>query len=112
LSGFFSGAAAWSAVESALTSGRVDPAGLAYSAQRWAESRAAAAAWLDLASAKKSFARAAAMLRELAALHPFPPPPGAMLTSTLREQSAELVAEAARAEAAGLDAIAGELAAR
>jgi hypothetical protein len=89
---------------------------LGYSAQRWAESRAAAAAWLaaapHLAAAAAAFARAAAMLQELAGLHPFPPPPGSMLTSSLREQSAELVAEAARAEAAALDAIAEELAAR
>jgi GNAT superfamily N-acetyltransferase len=112
LSGFSSGAAAWRAVEAALASGRVDPAGLAYSAQRWAESRAAAAEWLRNGDCKVMFSRAASMLKELAALHPFPPPPGAMLTSSLREQSAELVAEAARAEAAGLDAIAAELSAR
>jgi GNAT superfamily N-acetyltransferase len=112
LNGFFNGADAWRAVQAALVSGRIDPAGFAYSAQRWAESRAAAAAWLEIPAAKKAFSRAASMLQELASLHPFPPPPGNMLTSTQREQSAELVAEAARAEAAGLDAIAEELAAR
>jgi hypothetical protein len=112
LNGFLSGAAAWRAVGAALESGRIDPAGLAYGAQRWAESRAAAAAWLSVPAAKSAFARAASMLAELAALHPFPPPPGAMLLSSVREQSGELVAEAARAEAAGLDSIAEELAAR
>ncbi len=108
LSGFHSGAAAWRAVGSALASGRVDPAGFAYASQRWAESRAAAAAWLgekNQSRAHAALARAAAMLSELAAMHPFPPPPGAMFTSAAREQSAELVGEAARAEAAGLDAI-------
>jgi ribosomal protein S18 acetylase RimI-like enzyme len=111
LQGFHSGQAAWRAVLAALESGHFDPAGLAYGAQRWAESRAAAAALLD-GEAKKHFARAAAMLGELAQLHPFPPPPGTMLTSSLRDQSAELAREAARAEAAGLDAIADALRAR
>src|SRR5947208_3663956 len=65
LSGFHSGAAAWQAVAAALASGRVDPAGLAYGAQRWAESRAAAAEWLANGDCRVMFSRAAAMLKEL-----------------------------------------------
>jgi hypothetical protein len=110
LSGFFTGASAWRAVEAALQSGRVDPAGLGYSAQRWAESRSRVAEQLAIPDAKRAFARAAAMLTELAGLHAFPGPQ--MLTSSMREQSLELVVEAALAEAAGLEAIAVELRAR
>ena len=116
LSGFHNGADAWRATQAALASGRVDPAGLAYAAQRWAESRAAAAAWLgrvplgvDLSAAQRGFGRAAAMLAELATLPSISPPPGAMLTNTARDQAAELVLAAAHAEAGGLDALGAAL---
>lgn len=114
LAGVYTGQAAWQALAAALASGRVDPAGLAYSAQRLAESRTHAAAWLaaiDFSTeAAAGFRRAAGMLAELAALLPFPPQ--AMLTSSTREQAHALVEEAARSETAALDAIARALDAR
>jgi hypothetical protein len=117
LAGFFTGQAAWRALAQALETGQLDPAGLAYTAQRLAESRAHAAAWLaalddEWAAARAGFRRAAGMLAELAGLLPFPPPPGAMLVSSTREQAHSLVEEATRAEGESLDAIARALDAR
>jgi GNAT superfamily N-acetyltransferase len=120
LAGFHVGLAAWDAMVRALERGVIDPAGLAYSAQRYAEARAACAMWLDeaaratgceLRAAQVAMRRAAGMLAELARLHPFPLPAGAMLTDAAREQARELVVETRRAEADALDAIACALAA-
>jgi hypothetical protein len=119
LDGFVTGRAAWRAIASALERGVLDPSGLAYAAQRLAEARAAAAAWLDeaeralalpLDGARAAYRRAASMLGELAACHPFPPPPSTMLTNTDRDEALALVSEAARAEGKGLEAIAEALA--
>jgi hypothetical protein len=120
LSGFHTGLTAWRALLAALESGRVDPAGLAYAAQRYAGARTAAAAWLpeaaqatglDLDGAFRALRRVAGMLAELAACHPFPPQ-GAMLTSSAREQAHALVADALRAETDFLAQLDGALARR
>ena len=115
--GVESGLAAWAAIGRALDSGRVDPAGLAYTVQRQAEARRFAAGFVDGArlhlgahpeaaeAAAASYRRLAGMLAELARLLPFPPPPAEMLTTSLREQALELIAEAARAEEAGIAAL-------
>jgi GNAT superfamily N-acetyltransferase len=106
--GFASGAAAWRALADALVSGAIDPTGLAYSAARFAEARdavarhlpvAAKALAIELEDAARAARRTASMLAELSRLCPFPPPATEMLTTTKREQAAELVAEASRAEA-------------
>ncbi|HUS65071.1 MAG TPA: GNAT family N-acetyltransferase [Kofleriaceae bacterium] len=120
LAGVHTGLGAWQALIDALVSGVLDPAGLAYAAQRYAEARAAAAGWLDgaeaalavpLTPARASFRRSAGMLAELAACHPFPPSPDTMLTNTHRDEAQALVGEVLQAESAGLDAIAAALAA-
>ncbi|HEX2571174.1 MAG TPA: GNAT family N-acetyltransferase [Polyangia bacterium] len=103
----FSGAEAWQLWEEALTQGDVDPLGLAFAAQRYAEARAhvaqylpmaAQATGLDLGQVAQGYRRAATMLTELARLVPYPPGPSFMLTTTLRDEAAALVSEAARAE--------------
>ena len=108
------GDAGWARFVSALESGAVDPSGLAYNVQRYAEARASAATYLpsaaaalkiDLSDGERAARRAATMLAEAARLLPFPPPATGMLTTTLREQAIELVGEAARAEAEALKAI-------
>jgi hypothetical protein len=111
LSGFHVGLAALGAIARALEDGRVDPAGLAYAAQRLAESRAAGAEFLAEAApeARTPYKRAAGMAAELARLLPFPPPPGAMLTTVERDQALELIVEQAKGEAEALDAIATRL---
>ncbi len=120
LSGFATGLGAWRLLLAALESGHLDPAGLAYAAQRYAEARAAAAGWLehaesalgvDLRAARAAFRRSAGMLAELAACHPFPPPPDLLLTNSARDQAHALVEEVAAAEAGGLDGIEAALAA-
>jgi hypothetical protein len=114
LSGVLVGGAAWDALAAALERGTVDPAGMSYAAQRYAEARAAAAAaierWaaalgVELDAAAHAWRRAATLLAELAACHPFPPSPGAMLTTSARDQAHALVVEIARAEAAGAEAL-------
>jgi GNAT superfamily N-acetyltransferase len=118
--GVASGLAAFAAAERALASGDVDPNGLAAVAQRLAEARAACAAFLPRAGADlgqpldeaaRSYRRSAGMLAELARLFPYPPRQTGMLTTTLREQAAELLREAALAEAAAEGALAAALAA-
>ena len=121
--GVASGLSGWAAIASAIESGRVDPAGLAYTTQRLAEARQFAARFVDGArghmaadpeaaeAAASSYRRLAGMLAELARLLPFPPPPTEMLTTTLREQAFELVSEAARAEEQGISALERALAA-
>lgn len=103
----FSGAEAWQLWEEVLTQGDVDPLGLAFAAQRYAEARAhvayylpmaAQAAGLDLERVAQGYRRAATMLGELARLVPYPPGPSFMLTTTVRDEAAALVSEAARAE--------------
>jgi hypothetical protein len=120
LSGFSTGLAAFRTLLGALESGRVDPAGLAYMAQRYAGARAAWVGWLpaaarvlelDLSEAERLWRRSAGMLGELAACHPFPPQ-GAILTSTAREEAHALAAEVLRAETAALDALESALARR
>jgi GNAT superfamily N-acetyltransferase len=112
ISGFARGLDAWAAVKRALEAGEIDPAGLAYFAQRHAESRAAIAAFIPRAAQAlaitidpSAFRRSAGMLAELASCHPFPPPPDSMITSNQVDQSLALIDETARAEAAALDAI-------
>ncbi|HZS35528.1 MAG TPA: GNAT family N-acetyltransferase [Polyangia bacterium] len=119
LAGFSTGLAAFATALAALESGVIDPGGLAYSAQRWAESRAAICGWLDgaralgleLDGALAAFRRSASMLAELAGCHPFPPAPGSMLTNNARDQAHALVDEARRAEHEALDAVEHALAA-
>jgi ribosomal protein S18 acetylase RimI-like enzyme len=117
IGGALSGLAAWRAVAAALESNRVDPAGLAYAAQRYAEARQAGSRFIvdsrrflaadDAAAAEAASAarRAAGMLAELARLLPFPPPPTEMLTTTRREQAIELVREAGRADEQAIAAL-------
>jgi hypothetical protein len=110
----FSGAEAWQLWEETLAQGDVDPLGLAFAAQRYAEARAhaahylpmaAQAAGLDLDRVAQGYRRAATMLGELARLVPYPPGPSFMLTTTLRDEAAALVTEAARAEREALWAL-------
>lgn len=120
ISGFARGLDAWATVQRALEAGDIDPAGLAYFAHRQAESRAAIAAFIptaaralsvDLDAAGPAWRRSSAMLAELAAFHPFPPPPDTMMTGSNADQSLALIEEVARAEAAALDAVEAGLAA-
>lgn len=119
LAGVYVGLEAWRIMARALSTGVIDPSGLAYAAQRYAEARSAIVAWLDRAErvldadlepARTAYRRAASMLAELAACHPFPPAHGAMLTSSARDQAQGLVEETACAEARGLDGLAAALA--
>ncbi len=112
--GVATGAAAWARLVDGLGAGFIDPSGLAFSVQRFAEARGAFARWLpvaaaalalDLGEVERPMRRAAAMMAELARLLPFPPPATGMLTTTLREQAQELAREAARAEAEALTSI-------
>ena len=108
----------WAAWESALASGDLDPLGLGQTAARHAEARSliadhlpaiAARAGIALGGALAGYCRSAAMLGEVARLVPSPPPPGFMLTSTLREELADLVRAAATAESLAAGAIAKAL---
>jgi hypothetical protein len=114
LAGVHTGLDAWTQLASAIERGTFDPAGLAYGAQRWAQARAfvaasvdgwAAALHVDLDGAMRAWRGAAAMLAELAALHPFPPPPSLMLTTSDRDQAEALVREVARLEAVAVAAV-------
>ena len=113
-SGVATGIAAWRNIFAALESGVVDPAGFSYTIARAAEARRAIAERLraegfPLEPARVAYGRSASMLTELSRLSPFPPTPATMLTSSLREESAALIAEVITAESQALDQIAHAL---